>query len=36
MPRSCSRQADERVKELRKMGIEAFYTIGTIMPDAFY
>jgi len=36
MLRDCVIQADERIKELRKRGIEAFYTIGTIMPSAFY
>lgn len=36
MPRYCVREADYRVKELRKRGEEAFYTIGEIFKGAFY
>lgn len=36
MPRNCTRQADDRVKELRDYGREAFYTIGATFKGAFY
>lgn len=36
MPRTCTRQADDRIKELRKRGTECFYIIGRTLPGAFY
>ena len=36
MPRDCIYEADRRVKELRKRGVEAFYTIGDIIRPAYY
>ena len=35
MPRDRIANVDERIKELRKRGLEAFYVIGDILPRAF-
>ena len=36
MPRTCIRQAEERLKVLRGRGQECFYTIGDVFTGAFY
>jgi hypothetical protein len=36
MPRAYVAEVDKRLKELRSRGLEAFYTIGETIKEAYY